>query len=81
MTSSEIRKALTEIREAFPKSSKMFVGFIEQASKSGAFEGATERGAVISMKSAWQLEDKAPTVTFGPTDEGVIDAGSFDCRE
>jgi hypothetical protein len=72
MTPSDIHKALVEVHDTFPKSSKMFVGFIEQASKTGAFDGASQRGSVIAMKSAWQLEDKAPTVTFAPTDEGVI---------
>lgn len=73
MTPNDIDKALAEIRDTFPKSSKMFVGLIERAEKTGAFEGATRRAAVISMKSAWQLEDKAPTRTFAPTDESVID--------
>jgi hypothetical protein len=73
MTPSEIYKALGEIRTTFPKSSKMFVGFIERADKTGALEGSTQRGSVIAMKNAWQLENKAPTVTFAPTDEKVID--------
>jgi hypothetical protein len=85
MTPHEIYKALEEIRPAFPKSSKMFVGFIERAEKTGALEGFTQRGSVIAMKNAWQLENKAPTVTFAPTDEKVIDyarnlAGTGKCR-
>jgi hypothetical protein len=48
-------------------------------------EGFTQRGSVIAMKNAWQLENKAPTVTFAPTDEKVIDyarnlAGTGKCR-
>jgi hypothetical protein len=73
MTTNEIHKALAEIRESFPKSSKMFLGFIERADKTGAFEGSTQRGAVIAMKNAWQLENRTPTVSFSPTDEKVID--------
>ena len=73
MAPGEIRKALGEIYSTFPKSSKMFLGYIEPASATGAFEGTTQRAAVISMMSAWQLENKAPTVTFAPTDEKVID--------
>lgn len=73
MTTSEIHTALAEIRASFPKSSKMFLGFIERTDKTGAFEGSTQRGAVIAMKNAWQLENKAPTVSFSPTDEKVID--------
>ena len=38
MTPSEIHKALAEIRATFPKSSKMFVGFIERADKTDVFE-------------------------------------------
>jgi len=72
MTPDDIYKALAEIRDKFPKSSKMFLGLIEPAGATGAFEGATQRGAIISMKSAWQLEDKVPTKTFSPTDESVI---------
>lgn len=72
MTPDEIYIALGEIRKTFPKSSKMFVGFIEQHTKTGAFEGTTQEASVIAMKSAWQLEDKAPTTTFAPTDESVI---------
>jgi hypothetical protein len=73
MTPKEILKALTEICTTFPKSSKTFVAFVDLASKTGAFEGTTQRAAVISMKSAWQLENKRPTATFAPTDEKVID--------
>lgn len=73
MTPSEIHKALTEIRATFPKSSKMFVAFIERADRTGAFEGSAQRGSVIAMKDAWQLENKAPTASFPPTDEKVID--------
>jgi len=73
MTPSEIHEKLTEIRKIFPKSSKMFMGFIERADKTGAMEGSVQRGSVISMKSAWQLENKAPTARFQPTDEKVID--------
>jgi hypothetical protein len=72
MTPNDIYKALAEIRDKFPKSSKMYVFLIEQAGATGAFEGATQRGALISMKSAWKLEEKAPTRTFSPTDESVI---------
>ena len=36
-------------------------------------EGTTQHAAVISMKNAWQLENKRPTATFAPTDEKVID--------
>lgn len=71
-TPSDIFKALTEICGTFPKSSKTFVGFIEDRSKTGAFEGTTQEASVIAMKSAWQLENKAPTITFASTDEGVI---------
>ena len=73
MTPSEIHEKLSEIRKNFPKSSKMFVGFIERADKTGAMEGSVQRGSVISMKSAWQLENKAPTARFLPTDEKVIE--------
>ena len=73
MTPEDIYKALTEVRDKFPKSSKMFIGLIEQAGATGAFEGATQRAAVMSMKNAWQLEDKAPGKTFSPTDESVIE--------
>jgi hypothetical protein len=69
----DTERYLGEIRTTFPKSSKMFVGFIERAEKTGALEGSTQRGSVIAMKNAWQLENKAPTVTFAPTDEKVID--------
>lgn len=69
---SDIHKALAEIQETFPKSSKMFVGFIEHHSKTGAFEGTTQEASVMAMKNAWQLENKAPTRTFTPTDEAVI---------
>jgi hypothetical protein len=72
MTADNIYKALAEIRDKFPKSSKMFLGLIEPAGATGAFEGTTQRAAVISMKSAWQLEDKTPTKNFSPTDESVI---------
>jgi len=72
MAPSEIYKALSEIRATFPKSSKMFVGFIDLAQNTGALEGSAQRGSVISMKSAWQLENKAPTARFAPTDESVI---------
>lgn len=72
MTPNEIYKALADTRDNFPKSSKMSVFLIEQAGATGAFEGATQRGALISMKSAWQLENKAATRTFSPTDESVI---------
>src|ERR1043165_5795238 len=71
-TPSDILKALTEICGPFPKSSKTFVGFIEDHSKTGVFEGTTQEASVIAMKSAWQLEDKAPTITFASADEGVI---------
>lgn len=71
-TTSDILKALTEICGTFPKSSKTFVGFIEDHSKTGAFEGTTQEASVIAMKSAWQLEDKPPTKIFAPTDESVI---------
>jgi hypothetical protein len=73
MTPTEIHTQLNAIRESFPKSSKMFLGFIERADKTGAFEGSTHRGAVIAMKNAWQLENRAPTVSFSPTDEKVIE--------
>lgn len=73
MTTNEIHKELAEIRESFPKSSKMFLGFIERADKTGALEGSTQRGAVIAMKNAWQLENRPPTARFQPTDEKVID--------
>ena len=76
MTPSEIHKALAEIRATFPKSSKMFVGFIERADKTDVFEvfeGSAQRGSVIAMKNAWQLENEAPTASFPPTDEKVID--------
>jgi hypothetical protein len=72
MTPNDIYKALTEIREIFPKPSKMFVGLIEPVEKTGMFEGATQLAAVTSMKSAWELENKAPSRTFAPTDESVI---------
>lgn len=73
LTPRDILKTLTEIRDTFPKSSKMFVGFIEHHSKTGAFEGTTQEASVLAMKSAWQLENKAPTRTFATTDEAVID--------
>jgi hypothetical protein len=73
MTPKEILKALTEVCTTFPNSSKTFVGFIDHASKTGVLEGTTQHAAVISMKSAWQLENKRPTATFTPTDEKVID--------
>lgn len=73
MTPSEIHKALSEIRATFPKSSKMFVALLERADKTGALEGSTQRGSVFAMKSAWQLENKAPTKRFPTTDEKVID--------
>jgi hypothetical protein len=73
MTPNDIYKSLAEIRDTFPKPSKVFVFLIEPAGKTGAFEGATQRAAVISMKSAWQLEGKEPTRRFAPTDESVID--------
>ncbi len=72
MTPNDIHKSLVEIRDTFPKSSKVFVGFIEQASNTGLFEGATQLAGVSAMKNAWQLEDKGPARTFAPTDEGVI---------
>lgn len=73
MTPSEIHKALSDIRAGFPTSSKMFVGFIERAEKTGAMEGSVQRGSVMSMKSAWQLENKLPSARFTPTDEKVIE--------
>lgn len=73
MTANEIYKTLTEMRATFPKSSKMSVGFIERADSTGVLEGSTQRGSVIAIKRAWQLENKAPTTRFLPTDEKVID--------
>lgn len=73
LTPSEIHKTLMEIHNTFPKSSKMFVGFIEDHSKTGMFEGTTQEASVLAMKNAWQLENKAPTRTFATTDEAVID--------
>lgn len=73
MTSKEIHEALAGICSTFPKSSKTFVGFIDHASKTGAMEGTMQHAGVISMKSAWQLENKPPTVSFAPTDEKVLD--------
>ena len=72
MTPQEIYKALIQVQQTFPKPSKMSVHLIEPAEATGAFEGATQRGAVSAMKNAWQLEHRAPTATFAPTDESVI---------
>ena len=73
MTPKEIHQALAGICSTFPKSSKTFVGFIDHASKTGAMEGTMQHAGVISMKNAWQLENKAPTVSFAPTDEKLLD--------
>lgn len=68
----DIYKTLAEICGTFPKPSKTFVGFIEDHSKTGVFEGTTQEASVIAMKNAWQLENKEPTVRFAATDEAVI---------
>lgn len=72
MNPDDIYKALDEIRSHFPGSSKMTLLLIEPAGTKGAFDEVTERAALSSMKSAWQLENRAPTRTFVPTDESVI---------
>jgi hypothetical protein len=68
-TPQEIYKALLLVQGSFPKSGKMSVHLIEPAEATGAFEGATQRGAVSALKNAWQLEHKVPDATFVPTDE------------
>ncbi len=60
MTPKEIHQALAGICASFPKSGKTFVGFIDHAAKTGAMEGTMQHAGVISMKNAWQLENKAP---------------------
>lgn len=72
MPQSDIHKALIQIRDTFPKSSKLSVFFIEHDSKTGAFTGSTQRAAPEVLKSAWQLEGKSPMITFPLNDEGVI---------
>lgn len=72
MNPHDIYKALDEIRNAFPKSSKMAVHLIEIAGTTGRFDEATRRGAVIAIKDAWKLQDQHATQTFRPTDENVI---------
>jgi hypothetical protein len=72
MRPQDIYHELMQIRDTFPKSSKLSIHLIEPAEATGAFEGATQRGAAMGMKNAWQLEQKPPTATFAPTDEKVI---------
>ncbi len=73
MTPKDIYTALQQVRNTFPKPGEMSIGYVERASDTGAFEGTSQRAFVISMKSAWQLEDKPPTQTFAVNDETVID--------
>ena len=64
---------LREVCSAFPKSSKAFLAVVHRESDGGGFSRTVERAAVISMKDAWQLENKSPTVIFAPGDEKAME--------
>ena len=64
---------LREVCSTFPKSSKAFLAVVHRESDGGGFSRTVERAAVISMKDAWQLENKSPTVIFAPGDETALE--------
>lgn len=72
MSPTDIYNALTQIRDGFPKPSRMMVALISTPGTKSAFDNAFERTVVSTTKSGWGLENKPPTKTFGPTDESVI---------
>ena len=72
MNPTEIYKALSKIRDAFPKSSRMTVALISSPGTKSAFDNVFERTLVITTKNGWNLENKLPTITYAPTDETVI---------
>jgi hypothetical protein len=64
---------IREVCSTFPKSSKAFLAVVHRESDGGAFSRTVERAAVISMKDAWQLENKSPTMSFAPSDEKALE--------
>ena len=73
MSPSDIHKALAQIRDEFPKPSRMVVALISSPGTKSALDNAFERTLVITTKNGWGLQNKPPTKTYAPTDESVID--------
>lgn len=72
MNPNDIYKALSEIRDDFPKSSQMIVALISSPGTRSTFDNAFERTVVTTAKNGWSLENKPPTIKYAPTDETVI---------
>lgn len=72
MSPTDIYNSLKQISDGFSKPSRMMVALISTPGTKSTFDNAFERTVVSTTKSGWSLENKPPTKTFGPTDEGVI---------
>lgn len=64
MNPNEIYRSLSEIRDAFPKSSQMIVALISSPGTRSTFDNAFERTGVTTAKKGWSLENKSPTMAY-----------------